>query len=216
WEHHDREEIPWEIFGGQLLDSSQTRLTESFESWNIYWNEGGHRSTEPLISLKLDSGKRLIHVVRSIHRMIWQGYHAGDNVYLSREVTKWVPELVGTARIDELVKPGALRDELICLVFQAVVGTSRLPLTSVESPLPSFSLGQLASFYRSVETQVGRPLRSYKELIEQALDDDLNDLERVRLLETVLRTVGPEDMEAAAGSLASRWQGLGWDARTMV
>ena len=32
---------------------------------------------------------------------------------------------------------------------QAVVGTSRLPLTSVEAPLPAFTFGQLAYFYRS-------------------------------------------------------------------
>ena len=48
-------------------------------------------------------------------------------------------ELVATIRIDEFRTTVDLLDELACAVFQAVVGTSRLPLTSVETPLPAFS-----------------------------------------------------------------------------
>jgi hypothetical protein len=218
WEHHRGEEIPWEIFHGQLLNADQTRLSESFESWNVYWHEDGHRSREPLISLKLDSQRKLIHITRAIERMVWQGYNAGDNVYLSREIPKWVPELVGTIRMDDFKDTAALEDELICMVFHAVIGTSRLPLTSVESPLTSFSFGQVAYFHRPASAlgPADVPLRSPGELIAQGLHGHLNDLERAKLLETGLRTVKPRAIEEMAGLLATRWQSLGGTGGSMV
>ena len=85
------EEIPWELFRGRLLDPAQTRQRVRFQSWNLYWLEEGIRSAEPLLSLKLDERREEVHVVRAILSYAWEGYHAGDNVYLSRETAPLGP-----------------------------------------------------------------------------------------------------------------------------
>src|SRR5713226_759178 len=148
WQHCPSEEVAWEIHQGRLLDPAHTRLRQRFESWNVFDIRSGNRSAEPILSLKLDAGSRQLHVTRAVHCYAWEGYHAGDNIYLSRETRKWVRELVGTIHLDGFQDAQELRDEIICLLFQAVVGCSRLPLQSVEAPLPDFSLGSLAYLYR--------------------------------------------------------------------
>src|SRR5438309_1249462 len=84
WEHRT-EEIPWEIFKGRLLEPAHSRATQVFEAWNAYWLEQGSRSSEPILSLKLDGLRRQIQVVRSIHCYVWEAYDAEANVILSRE-----------------------------------------------------------------------------------------------------------------------------------
>src|SRR5713226_8938123 len=157
WQHCPSEEVSWEIHQARLLDPAHTRLRQFFESWNVFDIRSGNRSAEPILSLKLDAGSRQLHVTRAIHCYAWEGYHAGDNVYLSRETRKWVRELVGTIPLDGFRDADDLRDEIICLLFGAVVGCSRLPLQSVEAPLPAFSLGMMAYFYRPKKGTV--PLR---------------------------------------------------------
>jgi hypothetical protein len=147
WDHVPVEETPWEIYRGQLLPRQQSRTLQSFESWNVWLIQDGQRSGEPLLSLKLDAERRQVHVVRGLLCWTWEGYHAGDNVYLSREVQRWLRELVCTVELDQAEQ--ALRETLATWLFRAVVGTSRLPLTSVEAPLPGFSLGELAYFYKN-------------------------------------------------------------------
>src|SRR5438477_94799 len=144
WQTPCREVVSWEVYRGRLLDSAQTRQRQDFEAWNIHWNDAAGHSAEPILSVKLDATARQVHVVRAIYCYAWEGYHAGDNVYLSRETRKWVRERVGTIELARFTSLDDLRDEMICLLFQAVVGTSRLPLTSLESPLPAFSIGDLA------------------------------------------------------------------------
>src|SRR5438128_3793469 len=134
WKHQPSEQITWEIHQGRLLDPAHTRLRETFESWNIYCSESGNRSAEPVLSVKLDVGSRQLHVTRAIYCYAWEGYDAGDNVFLSRETRKWVRELVGTIALDHFTEADDLRDEIIGLLFQAVIGCSRLPLQSVEAP----------------------------------------------------------------------------------
>src|SRR5262249_41403598 len=148
WDHGTAEDVSWEVFRGRLLDPAHTRERRTFEAWNIYLLANGARSPEPLLSVKLDAaGGGRGHVVRAIHCYAWEGYDAGDNVILSRETKKWVRELVGTIHLADFTSADEVLDEIICLLFQAVVGTSRLPLTSVEAPLPAFTLGELAYGY---------------------------------------------------------------------
>ena len=101
-----------------------------------------------------------------------------------REKCKWVRELIGTIDLARFADLAELRDELICQLFLAVVGTSRLPLHSVEAPLPGFSFGQL--FYCHRESP-GQASRTWEDLIDEVGRTDLNVLERAKLLETVLR-----------------------------
>jgi hypothetical protein len=209
WQHHLAEELPWEIFRGRLLPPAQTRLTSTFETWNGYRVDEGARAPEPLLSLKLDREKGRLYVTRGIFSRVWEGYHAGDNVYLSRETPRWLQELIGTVQLDRFTNLDELRAEVICQLFQAVVGTSRLPLTSLEAPLPEFSLGQLAYCYRQGAEERSDPMQRSEDLISHALSDQLTWLEHVKLLETVVRTTSSERIGAAAVQFASRWEEAG-------
>src|SRR5262249_28817245 len=107
------------------------------------------RAGEPLLGVRLDLAGGEIHVVRGLDSYVWEGHDSGGGVYLSRERRKWVRELVGTLALASCASLDELRDELICRLFHAVVGT-RLPLSSVEAPLPAFSFGELFYCYRGL------------------------------------------------------------------
>jgi hypothetical protein len=157
-EHVASEEIYWEIFRGRLLDRPHTSCRQAFEAWNLFLLNDENRSAEPLLSLKLDAAAGQLHITRALECYVWEAYDQGDNVILSRETRKWVRELVGSISLACFSNAEDLRDEVICLLFLAVVGNSRLPLTSVEAPLPQFSLGRLAYFYRSAPPPSPYPL----------------------------------------------------------
>src|SRR5262245_20857332 len=63
-EQHPAEDISWEIFQGRFLDPAHTRQRATLESWSIYAVQGGERSEEPLLSLKLEPDAGRVHVVR--------------------------------------------------------------------------------------------------------------------------------------------------------
>jgi hypothetical protein len=204
WEHAAPEEISWEIFRGRLLDPAQTRERRTFEAWNVYQVAPDGRSAEPLLSLKWDAAAGVLYVVRGIDSYVWEGYDAGGGVILSRERRKWVRELVGTVNVSDFAHQDDLRDELICLLFLAVVGTSRLPLTSVEAPLPAFSFGQLL-YCHGLGEPSGEPVRSHDALAEAVTRPGLNPLERVKLLEEFLHAVPPAELPKAAGHFDDAW-----------
>jgi hypothetical protein len=219
WQHQPSEQIAWEIHQGRLVDPAHTRLGQRFESWNVYCSEPGNRSAEPILSVKLEIGGRQLHVTRAIYCYAWEGYDAGDNVILSRETCKWVCELVGTIPLDCFTEAEDLRDEIVCLLFQAVIGCSRLPLQSVEAPLPAFSLGILSYIYRCApDVQPARPgpMQSFRDLIDGGLRDDLAWMEKAKLLETLLRSTAAEDLCAAAQLFASRWRALAHSAKELI
>jgi len=205
------EEIPWEIFQGHLLDPAHTRLRQRFVAWNIYRTSAA-TPAEPLLAVKWDPDRGEVHVVRSIFCFAWEGYHAGDNVFLSREIPKWVRELVGTIHLHRLATLRELADELTCYLFHAVVGTSRLPLTSVEAPMPDFSLGALGYCHRPLgkdEGASGVPMREPEHLLAQALHPQLSRSERTKLLELLLRATPETRLRAVAAHFGRRWQELG-------
>jgi hypothetical protein len=207
-EHAVEEEICWEIFHGRLLDYPYTTRRQTFESWNLFLHNAEGRSAEPLLSLKLDVGAGQLHVTRAVYCYVWEAYDGGDNVILSRETRRWVRELVATISLAHFASAAELRDEIICRVFHAVVGTSRLPLTSIESPLPQFSLGELAYYHRPTldpATEQAGPLRSYRDLIEKGLTQDLAWIEKAKLLETLLHAVPPQEVGTAAELFFARW-----------
>ena len=219
WQHEPSEQTAWEIHQGRLLDPAHTRLLKTFESWNIFCFEPGNRSAEPVLSVKLDIGSRQLHVTRAIYCYAWEGYDTGDNVFLSRETRKWIRELVGTIPLDRFHAAHHLRDEIICLLFQAVVGCSRLPLQSVEAPLPAFSLGNMAYIYRTAPgsdlSGLG-PMQSFHDLIEGGLQNDLAWLEKAKLLEILLRSTAAGNLDEAAGLFMSRWNALGHSVNEFI
>jgi hypothetical protein len=197
WQHVPGEECSWEVFQGRLLDPVHTRRQATFESWNVHLVEDG-LSAEPLLALKLDAAGGLVHVVRGIDCYAWEGYDAGGGVFLSRQRRRWVRELSTTLELGRFADLDQLRDELMCGLFHAVVGTSRLPLASVEAPLPAFSFGELFYCYRP---DTPEPLLEMPQ-------DGLNPLERVKWLETVSHRLPSEDLDRAAATLGQR--GLDW------
>src|SRR5205085_10235275 len=101
--------------------------------------------------------------------------------------------LVGTVALHEFARLEDLSDELIALAFHAVVGASRLPLTSVEAPLPAFSLGQLAYCYRA-NGAAGPSSTGVADFLDRAPDMGLGWLEKTKLLEAVLRAAPAGDL----------------------
>jgi hypothetical protein len=209
WDHAASEQGRWEVFQGHLLDPRHTRLEKTFEAWNVYQGSTAGRPEEPLLSLKLDAADRQLHVVRGLDSYVWEGYDSGGGVYLSREVRKWKRELVGTVLLDQFGTEQELRDELICLLFLALVGTSRLPLASVEAPLPAFSFGELFYSYRADALADGGFLHTYPELVHGMLSVALSAREQARWLETFLHAVPFPEMEGAVTLLLAHWSVLG-------
>jgi hypothetical protein len=193
WEAGVREELSWEIFQGRLLDPAHTRTKVTFESWNLFTLAGGVKSPEPFLSVKLEEVAGKVHVVRAMECYVWEGYQAEAKVFLSREKRKWVRELVRTLSLAERGDAAEFRDELACCVFEAVVGR-RLPLTSLEAPLPAFSFGQLAYCYRKSAPET--PCRCLSAWVDSALSLEMMPAERARVLETILRASPNQDIAA--------------------
>jgi hypothetical protein len=196
-----------------LLEPAHSRLSEVFEAWSVYWLEGKSRSDEPILSLKLDWPARQIHVVRAIHSYVWEGYDAGGNVILSRETTRWVRELVGTIFVEAFERGAEFLDEIICQLFQAVVGVSRLPLTSLEAPLPAFVLGRMAYFFQSSLVTPG-PIRAVKDLIGH-FTKDWAGREQTKLLEIILRATPKQQLSGVVALFVARWKEIGYE-RTAI
>jgi hypothetical protein len=214
WEHQDAEECAWEIFQGRLLDPTQTRERAAFEDWNVFLIQDGVRSGEPLLSLKLAESGR-IYVVRGLECHVWEGYDSGGNVFLSRERRKWVRELIEVLHLEQIPDLDALRDELMCSLFHAVVGTSRLPLSSVEAPLPLFSFGELFYCYRSAPEPAG-PWRGWQGLLEGADVEEMGPAEERRWLESVLRAIPRPNMQSGLTALRRQWLERGRNGRQLL
>jgi hypothetical protein len=212
WRHVEREEIFWEVFHGRLLDPAHTRRRRTFESWSLYLLSEAGRSDEPLLALQWDHEAGQLFVVRGIDSYVWEGYDSGGNVYLTRERRKWVRELTGVIPLKSFIQADELLDELICQLFHAVVGASRLPLSSVEAPMPGFSFGQLFYCYRPAA--LDSILRTEADLLDTMLSAPLAWLEKTKLLETFLHAT--DDMETAAERFHSRWLALGHDIAQLL
>jgi hypothetical protein len=204
-EHVAAEEDLWEVFQGRLLDRPHTRQRRTFAAWNLFLVEGNSRSGEPLLSLKLDEGAAELHVVRGVEAYVHEGYDAGGGVIQTRECHRWVRELTGTIHLAEFASADELRDELARRLFRAVVGASRLPLHSVEAPLPAFSFGKLFYHLRPGVSADAAPLHTYAELAD-SLAPDWSPLECAKLLETCFHA---PTVSIMADHLAGRWTALG-------
>ena len=186
--------LPWEVFRGHLLDESQTGSQKTFESWNVFLQPAGGSPIEPLLAVLFAPSERVIYVIRSIDTYVQEPYVTRRNVVLTREVRKWVRELVATIDLtatDDGQRPTSaqphhpvhlFKQELGHDLFLAVIGTSRLPITSVETPLPGFSLGRYGYFPNAV-ADGAQPITTVKDLIAKGLTSNSPPLERAKLLE---------------------------------
>jgi hypothetical protein len=203
WEHAPHEEVAWEVFRGQLVPPNLTRQRRTFESWNVFAVEETGRSGEPLLSLKWDEAAGELHAVRGLLCWTWEGYDSGGNVFLSREVQRWVRELVGTLQLAEFTSEGELREELAFRLFQAVIGLSRLPLTSAEAPLPGFTLSQFAYFYHPERQSCAG--RSWPDLVER-YRRAWSLLERTKWFEFMIRATPPGELHELADRFLELWR----------
>lgn len=215
WEATPSETIRWEIYQGRLLDPAHTREMKQFEAWSVYQIVDDQRAAEPLLCVKLAAEEQTVHVVRGLLCHVWEAYDAGGNVIDSRETTKWTRELVGSIHLAEMQSPNEFLDELVCLLWQAVVGTSRLPLTSLETPLPTFALGQLGYVFRDAAA-ADPVMNNWSAFINHALHPALSFREQAKLLEVVLRAAAPEEIPKATAQLVNRWHAIGHSAESLA
>jgi hypothetical protein len=208
WSHQPREVLAWEIFRGRLLDPAHTRRQQGFESWCLHEISGGC-----LLSVKRAADENCLYVTRGILSYAWEGYNAGGNVIESREIRKWISELVGTIRLAEIDSLEALRQDLSWLIFRAVVGLSRLPLTSVEAPLPLFSLGHFGYFPR--DNSGGETVSSVALMVQRCLQAQQPQAVKAKLLESVLRASPADGIGEASRMFVERWTVIGHSAREL-
>ena len=67
-------------FKGYRGFPTHTRQRRTFEAWNVHALEGGTRSAEPLLAVKLDLAAGELHVTRGLLCHVWEGYHADSAV----------------------------------------------------------------------------------------------------------------------------------------
>ncbi len=194
------ETIPWEIFRGRLLPRTQTRESRSFLSWNVFAGD----AAEPILSVKFDVRDRTAHVVRSLLTYAWTPIDSAAGIE-STESVSWSRELVGSAAISEMNDLAELRDEIVCLVWQAFVGTSRLPLTSVEAPLPGFVLGRSHFIASTLGEASDEPIDRWQRLLESATTQPLAWIERVKLVEFLLRRLPTDELPALCNAVPADW-----------
>lgn len=195
------EETPWEIFRGRLLDASFTRQRRTFQSWNLGVHTPDRAEGAPFLSAKWERETQQIHIIRFIESYVHEPYDSGGNVIETREVRKWVRELVGSLDLNEADRTG-WDAGLQSLLEKAVRGVSRLPLTSLEAPLPAFSLGQLGYFPRR---EGNEPVHSLHDLVVQAPESRILGRQSA-LIETVLRAADAAEIPALTRNLAQRWR----------
>jgi hypothetical protein len=187
-EKHPSETCFWEVFRGHLLDRGQTRLEKTFTSWDVILDPPGH----PVISVKYHAEEQRIYVVRYLEVYGFEAREE-DGVIESRETKKWVRELVGTMPILERIDARTLEDQLCRLISLAIVGTSRLPITSLESPLPAFSLGKVAYLFDG-KAPHGSPVRDPGSLLDMVLGEDSHAIRVEKLVEFALRAMSRDEI----------------------
>ena len=102
-------------------------------------------------------------------------------------------------------------------MFRAIVGTSRLPLTSVEAPLPAFSFGKLFYTYRAAGSEQTAPRRTCGEPAGELNETrpEMPPSWRPHLLETLLHALPFEEMTSAAALIGQGTTNLPTHLSTM-
>ncbi len=197
-EQVDAVSMAWEVFRGHLVDAAHARATATFDAWHVSLDEPDRKSPAPLVSVLVDRAAVRAHVVRRVLMHAFEAYEGSPGVILTREVERWAGELVGS--IDLGLSSDELARELGVYLFAAIVGTSRLPITSLESPLPSFSLGQWC--YLPNLPAGDEPLRDPIALVRAALATEAAGSVQAKALETALRVIDPEQVTSLADVVA--------------
>jgi hypothetical protein len=210
FEQHPSRLLRWETFRGHLIPERQTREARPLASWTVRW------SGQPLLAIYFDAAAEAILVTRSLLVYGWEPYEEQPNVIATRETQLWQRELVGRIDLKQLHDQASLESELASYLLLALVGTSRLPITSVESPLPAYSLGQIGYLTGRRTPQTAEattpadmrsntePIRDPAVLVDFLHDSAIEPFVRAKLLETALRASAASQIQTLARRLVDR------------
>ena len=232
-EHVQCEEVIWEIYLGHLLDQSQTRARQSFETWHVWLDDlpdgaktDASHPRGPVISIRLDAEEGALHVCRGLLVRGYESFEPSPGAIDSRPCLKWQTELVGTIDLGRFSDAEHLAHELETYLDLAVCGVSRLPITSIETPLPDFSLGNLAYIgaegkYDTAAAEAyangsSEPRRDWTELIDAALAQPPASTRQAHLLEAALRTSTEVPIVELAERLIEKSRLRGWSGDNVV
>ena len=213
WEHQATESTRWEIFRGHLLDHRQTREESEFERWSVLFHVIGEARPQHVISLRMAAGQGPIYITRELLIQGEETYESAPNVIETRSALVSRRELVGTVDRNRWASTAALAGELSQYVLLAIVGTSRLPITSVESPLPAFSFGQLG--YSADCPPRDAPTSNPTDWIERSLCHSALAAQ-ARVLELALRAAEPTEIAAVSRVWQQQADRLGLSAENTL
>lgn len=161
-------------------------------SCNVFLDQPDAIHDQPLISLELVRPQRLIRVSRNIRVRVWHG-------------AAWMNETVGSIDLSIVNDTPTLRRLLLHCMSLAVAGTSRLPITSLESPLPEFSLGRFGYFWPAASAC---PITDPADLVLRCVSEGISSQDQARILEVALRAATSAQIASVADALARRWAEL--------
>lgn len=204
------ETLIWEVFRGHLLDRRQTRNERTFRSWHLFVGDPqlptNVAEDAPVVSLRWDRETHELFVTRALLTRGWDVVETRPGYLESRPVQRWTSELVATLDFREPwrieMSEDARREELTTVIAQAWAGVSRLPITSVEAPLPTFSLGRSgydAAPDSTMSAGRDKPC-SPDDLLRKAWCDPESRGARSRL-EFALRALSPSDVSRVVAEL---------------
>ncbi len=185
----------WELFRGQLLDPNHTRETATFTAWHVQLSPADRLTQGPILSLRLaPEPPHRVYVTRSFAAFGQTTYMEHGAIH-AQPAEKWHEELVGVWDTDVDASPEAHAQALQAYVEQGLVGTSRLPITSVESPHPLYLLGRLAYLpgpAGATSTHAAEPISRPAELLAR-LQQANSSASKARLLDFLFRTASAEE-----------------------
>jgi hypothetical protein len=196
-----RETVTWENFRGQLLDGRHTRVQETFLSHHVRIQSLKTGASQQLLTMRIASAPQssspsAIHVTRWLNCRIWEAFD-DQGAIGSREVERCVEELIGTVNLADFGEIEALKKELEALIFHGIVGLSRLPLNSVEAPVPWFSLGS-AGYFPDFKTGDAWESNALALLRRDVSAADRLDWSEAKRLELFLRVADEEELGEGA------------------
>ena len=198
------EAVLWELFEGQLLDESMARQQKELASWVLTVETPEREQAEGVLTVRHDAAADSLYVTREILSYAHEPYSEQENVILTREVQRNRPELVGTVDLKAealAASPESVEYELGEYLRLALVGVSRLPITSVESPHPLFSFGWLGYPGRGASDEAESDPAV---LVRRALGNEMPAEKRAALLEMALRAAEADEVAALAEAVEAR------------
>jgi hypothetical protein len=204
---HTVETVAWELFRGRALDHTQTRQRETFESWNLCEPS----DPEPILSIKWHQPTETIYVTRSVRCHVHEVCEE-YGVLRTRPATRRVRELVTKISLAELPTLGELEEELKTWLTLAIVGCHRLPITSIETPLPEYSYGLIA--YSRAGISGDRAETCPTRWIERLLGAAPDPIESARILEFALRCTPLSEIDGLVTAVTKAWD-IGQVMRTL-